>query len=79
LKILKFGTWIKLTEIYRDLLSVKSTLFGLSNRYNKILYAFPAAVIISGLRMLSDAIICRVKWNDPGILHKRDIMFSDDQ
>jgi hypothetical protein len=29
--------------------------------------------------MLSDAIICRAKWNDFGILYERDIMLGDDQ
>jgi hypothetical protein len=61
------------------LLPVKSTSSGLSNRYGKILYTFLIAVAISGLKILSDAIICRVKWNNPSVLHERDIMLNDNQ
>jgi hypothetical protein len=39
----------------------KNISSGLSNRYGKVLYTFPAAVAISGLEMLSDAIVCRAK------------------
>jgi hypothetical protein len=79
LKTLKSGIWTELIETYRDLFPAKSTLSGFSNRYSKVFYAFPAAVTISGLGMLSDAIVCRVKWNDPDILHERDVMFGDNQ
>jgi arylamine N-acetyltransferase len=68
-----------LVKIYRDLFFAKSTLFELSNRYNKIFYAFLTAVTISGLRMLSDAIIYRIKWNNSDILYERDIMLDDNQ
>jgi hypothetical protein len=61
LETFKSGTWIKLAETYRDLLPAKSTLSGLSNRYNKVSYAFLAAVAISDLGILSDAIVCRAK------------------
>jgi hypothetical protein len=77
LEIFKFGTWIELAEAYRDLFLAKSILFGLFNRYGKVFYAFLVAVAISGLGMLSDAIVCRAKWNDLGVLHERDIMFGD--
>jgi hypothetical protein len=43
------------------LLSAKNILFGLFNRYGKVPYAFPVIIIISDLRMLSDAIIYRAK------------------
>jgi hypothetical protein len=77
LETFKSGTWIELAKTYRDLLFAKNIPFGFFNRYGKVFYAFLIAVIISGLEMLSDAIICRVKWNDSGILHERDIMLSD--
>jgi hypothetical protein len=68
-----------LIKTYRDLLSAKNIFSGFSNRYGKVLYAFLAAVIISDLGMLSDAIVCRVKWNDSGVLYERDIMLGDNQ
>jgi hypothetical protein len=77
LETFKFSTWIKLAKAYRDLFPVKSIFSGLSNRYDKIFYAFLIAITISGLGMLSDVIICRAKWNNPGILHERDIMLDD--
>jgi len=66
-----------LTEAYRDLFPAKSIPFGLFNRYNKIPHAFSAVVAISGLGILSDAIVCRAKWNDFGILYERDIMLGE--
>jgi hypothetical protein len=79
LETLKSDTWIKLAEAYRDLLPIKNILFELSNRYNKIPYAFPVTVAISGLKILSDAIVYRAKWNNPNVLHKRNIMLNDNQ
>jgi hypothetical protein len=61
LEIFKSDTWSKLAKTYRDLLFIKNIFSGLSNRYNKVPYAFLAIVVISGLEMLSDAIICRAK------------------
>jgi hypothetical protein len=43
------------------LFSAKNTLSGLSNRYGKVPYTFLAAITISGLEILSDAIVCRAK------------------
>jgi hypothetical protein len=77
LEILKSDTWIELAETYRDLLFIKSIFSGLSNYYGKVPYTFLAIVTISGLEMLSDAIVCRVKWNDLSVLHKRDIILGD--
>jgi hypothetical protein len=61
LETLEFGAWTELAEAYRDLFPAKSTPSGLFNRYGKVPYAFPVAVTISGLRMLSNAIVCRAK------------------
>jgi hypothetical protein len=61
------------------LLFVKNTFSGLFNRYNKVPYAFPVTVTISGLGMLSDTIICRAKWNNPGILYERNVMLGDNR
>jgi len=77
LETLESGTWTELAEAHRDLLPAKSTPSGLSNRYNKVFYAFPAVITIFSLGILSDAIICRAKWNNPNILHERDIMLGN--
>jgi hypothetical protein len=77
LETFKFNTWIELAEAYRDLFFAKSTLFRFFNRYGKVLYAFLITITISSLEMLSDAIVCRVKWNNLNILYERDIMLGD--
>jgi len=51
---------------------------GFSNRYSKVPYAFLTVITISSLGMLSDAIICRAKWNNSDILHERDVMLGND-
>jgi hypothetical protein len=61
LETLKSDTWTKLTEAYRDLFFIKNIFSGLSNRYGKVFYAFLAVIAISGLGILSDAIVCRAK------------------
>jgi hypothetical protein len=59
LKIVKAKSFSKLSVTYQDMISPRATLSGLANRYSTILYRFAAAVKISGLSALSDALVCQ--------------------
>jgi hypothetical protein len=57
------GTWEELSAAHRDLAAPPCTPSGFSNNnnYGVIPYAFPAAVQLSGLGKVSDALVCRVR------------------
>ena len=59
LEIVEAGSFSELSAAHRDMISPRATLSGLANRYGAILYRFAAAVEISGLSALSDALVCR--------------------
>lgn len=60
------------------MVSPKATPSGLANRYGAIPYRFPAATEISGLGPLSDALVCRRRWDSPLVMRDRDILLCGD-
>ena len=74
LEVIDGGTWSELSVAHRDLISPKATPSGLANRYGAIPYRFPAAVEVSGLGALSDALVCRRRWDSPAVVEERDMM-----
>ena len=76
LEMVESGTWEELSAAHRDMVSPKSTPSGLANRYGSIPYKFPAAVEISGLSSLSDALVCRRRWDSLSVLRDRDILLT---
>ncbi|KAK8901059.1 hypothetical protein QC760_010515 [Botrytis cinerea] len=71
LEVLDGGTWEMLSESHRDMTSPFKTPSGLSNRYGKIPYQFPASTLLNGLGSLSSALNCQARWNDLGVLNER--------
>jgi hypothetical protein len=76
LEVIEGGTWSDLSVAHRDLTSPKATPSGLANQYGAPPYRFPAAVELSGLGALSDALVCRRRWNSPAVLAERDAVLS---
>jgi hypothetical protein len=74
LEVIEGGTWSDLAAAHRDLVSPVATPSGLANRYGAIPYRFPAAVEVASLGALSDALVCRRRWDSPAVLQERDIM-----
>ena len=74
LEVIEGGTQSDLSAAHRDLTSPKATPSGLANRYRAILYRFLAAVELSRLGALSDALVCRRWWNSPAVISERDAM-----
>jgi len=79
LDVVEGGTWSDLSTAHRDLVSPKATPSGLANRYGAIPYRFPAAVEINGLGALSDALVCRRRWDSPLVLRDRDLLLGNDR
>lgn len=79
LEVLEGGTWSELSEAHRDLQSPKATPSGLANRYGAIPYRFPAAVEIAGLGAISDALVCRRRWDSPMVKKERDVLLGSDR
>ncbi|CAM6002997.1 unnamed protein product [Sphagnum balticum] len=74
LEVVEGGSWEMLAAAHRDMTSPAATPSGLANRYGAIPYKFPAAVEVTGLGALSDALVCRRRWDSPQVLRDRDIM-----
>ena len=79
LEIVEAGSFSELLVVYRDMISSRATLSGLANRYGAISYRFAVAVEIFGLSALSDALVCRRRWDSPAVLCDRDILLGPDR
>ena len=78
LEVIEGGTWTELAHAHRDMVSPRATPSGLANRYGAIPYRFPAATEISGLGPLSDALVCRRRWDSPLVMRDREILLCGD-
>jgi hypothetical protein len=61
LEVIEAGNWQMLADSHRDLTAPRATPSGLANMYGRIPYRFPAAVELTGLGPLSDALVCRMR------------------
>ena len=57
LDIIKSGTWLWVAAVHRDLTHADNTPLGLLNCYGEILFWFPAAVALTRLGSISDALV----------------------
>ena len=76
LEVLEAGTWSELAIAHRDMVAPRATPSGLANRYGAIPYRFPADVEIMGLGALSDALVCRRRWDSAAVLEERDLLLK---
>jgi hypothetical protein len=79
LEVVEGGTWEMLSSAHRDMVSPAATPSGLANRYGAIPYKFPAAVEVAGLGALSDALVCRRRWDSALVLQDRDTLLNGTQ
>jgi hypothetical protein len=79
LEVVEGGTWDMLSRSHRDMTAPEATPSGLANRYGAIPYRFPASVELSGLGALSDALVCRRRWDSALVIRDRDIMLGRDR
>jgi hypothetical protein len=59
---------------YRDLVSLVASPSGLTHRFGAPPYRFLAAVELTGLGALSDALVCRRRWSSPAVTMERDTL-----
>ena len=78
LEVIEGGTWTELSTAHRDLVSPLATPSGLANRYGSPPYRFPAAVELSGLGPLSDALVCQRRWCSPAVTAERNVLLCSD-
>ncbi|KAI9834927.1 MAG: hypothetical protein M1819_002650 [Sarea resinae] len=78
LELPESGTWEELSASHRDLTPPPSSPSGHPNIHRKVPGAFPAAVQLTGLGALSDALLGRRRWTDPAVLEGHDLLFSSD-
>ncbi|KMU74204.1 hypothetical protein CISG_10321 [Coccidioides immitis RMSCC 3703] len=49
---------------------------GHSNCYASVPYRFPTAIQLQGLEVISDALVGRVRWDNPTVIEELDILFG---
>ena len=75
LEITEGGTFNDLSKAYRDLVSGPATPSGLTNRYGDIRFPFPAAVHVKGLRVLSNALVRRIRHDSSVVILTKEQFF----
>ncbi len=68
--------WFELSVAHRDLTTPRRSSSGLVNRHELIPYRFPPAVEVTGLSVLSDALVCRIRWSSPLVQNERDVILG---
>ncbi len=70
------GIQEELSQTHRDLVQSKATPSGLSILYGRIPHKFFTITQISGLNVLFDTLVCRIRWDNPTIIRERDIILG---
>ena len=73
------GTWSQLSAAHRDLVLGPTSPSGLHNMFSSVPYAFPASVPLAGLGPISDALIGRVRWDNPSVLKALATLFDQER
>jgi hypothetical protein len=76
LKNVKVETWLDFFACHRNLTSSARLSSDFINHYEIIFYRFSAVVELIELRILSDALIYRSRWNSSFVQTKRDIILE---
>ncbi|EAS32718.2 uncharacterized protein CIMG_03742 [Coccidioides immitis RS] len=76
LEVNEAGTWSQLFAAHRDLVPGPSSPSGHSNCYASVPYRFPTAIQLQGLEAISDALVGRVRWDNPTVIEELDILFG---
>jgi hypothetical protein len=76
LKNVKVETWSELFACHKDLILSARSSSDFVNHYEIIFYRFSAAVELTELEILSDALICRSRWSSSLVQAKRDIILE---
>ncbi|KAJ5139428.1 hypothetical protein N7448_002836 [Penicillium atrosanguineum] len=71
------GTWEEVSAAHRDLIQATRTPSGFtSSKYGHLQYAFPAAPRFHGEGLISDCLVGRARWTDPGVSTELDVLFG---
>jgi hypothetical protein len=79
LEVVEGGTWNDLSQAHRDLVPAAKTPSGHPFMYGRVPFKFPAAVELSGLGALSDALVGRRQWTSPAVIKERNIILGNDR
>ncbi|KMU83871.1 hypothetical protein CIHG_01655 [Coccidioides immitis H538.4] len=79
LEVDEAGTWSQLSAAHRDLVPGPSSPSGHSNRYASVPYRFPTAIQLQGLGAISDALVGRIRWDNPMVIEELDTLFGPEE
>ncbi len=68
-----------MANAYRDLEAPVLIPSGLLNNYGRTLFRFPAAVALTGLGAISDALVARNKWTAPKVQQELRLLFRTNE
>ena len=76
-EIAESSTFKELSQAYRDIMPARNSPSGFANRYGAVLYPFPTAVQVSGLGVISDSLVGRVRLDSPELnIAKEQLILS---
>ncbi|RMZ78754.1 hypothetical protein DV736_g6690, partial [Chaetothyriales sp. CBS 134916] len=75
LEVPEAGTYEDLRNAHADLVAGPFTPSGLINKYGSIPYRFGPAIPLAGLGALSDALVCRVRFDMPTVKKEQEVLF----
>lgn len=70
------GTWSQLSAAHRDLLPGPTSPSGLLSLFEMPPYVFSAAIPVMGLEPISDALVGRIKWDNPLVLPELAVLLG---
>jgi hypothetical protein len=70
-------TWGEVAACHRDMFAPRRGVGGDTVSFSCPLYRFAAGVHMPSSSALCDALIGRRSWEDPEVLHERDILLGD--
>ena len=73
LKNVETNIWFELIIIHRDLILFEQTSFDFARHFDVMSYCFFISMKLTDLDSLSNALICRKKWNSFAMIVDRDI------
>ena len=76
LEVIESGTWSDLSVAHRDMVAARLSPSGLANRYGAIPFTFPTAVELKGLSTLSNALVCRRRYDKYAMVSEKKLILT---
>ncbi len=79
LESIEGGSWAQVARANRDLTAPPGTAIGNHHHHKYPNARFPASVPLYGIAALPDALLGQRRWDDPLVIHDRNILLGSDK